>query len=485
MGIALAVGAILGVRAAMGNAALWAVLAAGLAIALFAGLPRASWSILACFAAGCVTGALVASIRAPEAPPPRPARLPGTIHATILNDPQSTSVGVLATIRWQDSDGVAHASSAFLPAAPTLQRGDQVTARLEKTTLQPDEPLIAESIIITHRPAGMLGLRNDIRSAIRSGLDRRVRGAPGALALGLLIGDDSSLTARQRASIRNAGLAHITAVSGWNVSVVVAGIAACFAILHLRGPIWTGLQIAGVAAFVWLVGPDPPVVRAAIMCVAVFAARALGRPAHSITLLALTAAAMLCVSPGLFSSISFQLTIAATAGLLIAGAIAARWEASWSPIAGVALTAALAGVATMPVTWAAFGTLTPVGIPANIVVAPIVVVAAYSAIAAALAAPVPLLGAVAGSVAWALGRLILEAANVLSAIPYGHWQAPPLGPPGQAGVVATLVLFGAAFTPEGRAIRRQIDAWMTVSPTSCIAALTGAAVVLIACIVTL
>jgi ComEC/Rec2-related protein len=464
---------------------LWAALAFALALALVTALPRTTWSVLACFAAGCLIGILAGIMRAPDDPPPLPSELPTTIAGTIDSDPLTIAGGSLAFLQWRGIDGATRRTAFFLPPAPDVFRGDAVNIALETDPDPVVEPLAAEAVVVIERATGLDAARNAMRATIEEHLNQRVPGAPGALALGLLIGDDSDLPANHRDDLRAAGLSHITAVSGWNVTVVVSAIAAAFAIFGLRGPAWTAVQILGLATFVWIVGAEPPVVRAALMCLAVFAARGLGRPAHSITLLAVVAAAMVCVSPGLLSSISFQLTIAATAGLLVAGAVASFFSGWQGPVIAALLTAACAGMATMPIIAAAFGSFSITTIPANVVASPLVPLAAATSAATVLLAPIPGVGIVIGSLAWLTNAAILRVAEFFAGVPQSNWQFEPISTAAQAGVFTALLLVGGALTPEGRLIRRRVGTWAIAAPVSCAFAVAGASAVPVVSIATL
>lgn len=485
MGIALAVGALLGVRAAGGSVAFWAIIVISLAAMLAIALPHVARPIIASFIIGCMIGTFCGYWRAPDAPPPLPETLPATLSAQVVDDPFAIPSGLYATILWVADDGTTYRSPIYLPIAPAPQRGDAVTVRLATAAPQPLNPLAADAVVITKRATGLGGLRNTIRAETAQRLNTTVQGSTAALALGLLIGDDSGLTGTQRESLRAAGLSHITAVSGWNVAVVVAAIAALFAALRLHGLPWTIFQLAGVAAFVWIVGPDPPVARAALMCLAVTAARTLGRPAHSITLLALTAAVMACISPGLLGTVSFQLTLAATAGLLIAGIYKAESDDPLSHATRVVLTAVLAGLATAPILAAEFGTLSLIGIPANIVLSPVIVFASFASLAAVLLAPLPLLGVLAGSIAWLPNALTLWSAEQLASVPYGYLGFEPLSNAARAAITIVMLAFAGLLTPEGKLLRRRLIAWADTSPGPCAASLAGGAVALLLCIATL
>jgi competence protein ComEC len=95
------------------------------------------------------------------------------------------------------------------------------------------------------------------------------------------------------------GLSHIAAVSGWNVSVVVATTGALFRAFGARGWRWLIVQLILLAGYVWIVGLEPPIQRAAIMGAIALVALQLGRPAHILTLLTITAGIMAAWNPAI------------------------------------------------------------------------------------------------------------------------------------------------------------------------------------------
>jgi competence protein ComEC len=104
-------------------------------------------------------------------------------------------------------------------------------------------------------------------------------------------------------------------------------------------------------------------------------------------------AAMLAVDPGLIDDVAFQLSAAATAGVMLVAPVIRDWTLArfgWTEAAGrsalveVAATATGATLAVVPVQAAAFGYVSLWSIPANIAVAPLyegtVLIAAFAAL---------------------------------------------------------------------------------------------------------
>lgn len=292
-------------------------------------------------------------------------------------------------------------------------------------------------------------------------LDRAFRGAIGgldpdaaALVQGLALGEDADLSSTAREEIRTAGLGHLTAVSGANIAIVV-GVAMWVA--RLVGVSRIGALVpasVALAGYVWLVGPEPSVMRAAAMASVALVGVLLGG-GSGVTALASAVTILLVWDPGLGSSRGFALSCAATLGLILAAPTGRRAVERFSrrvpeplavPVTVVVaafVTSVAAAVATAPllasygegVSWAA--------IVANVLVAPVVpLVTVGGLVVMALAVIVP---SVAEVVAWAPG---VGAAWIVHV---GHWAATMPGGrtalPGtwQSGAVLALILLILAF----------------------------------------
>ena len=139
-----------------------------------------------------------------------------------------------------------------------------------------------------------------------------------ALVQGILLGNDNQLPAELKQSFQNSGTSHIIAISGFNIAII-AGLAISF-----FGK-WFGKWKGAIAAlfaiilYTILVGASPSVVRAAIMGSLSLAGILIGRRNSGLNTLSLTAAAMLAADPYLLWSVSFQLSVTATLGLVLFG----------------------------------------------------------------------------------------------------------------------------------------------------------------------
>lgn len=249
----------------------------------------------------------------------------------------------------------------------------------------------------------------------------------------LVLGDTSALTPMAVDDFRVAGLTHLTAVSGANVTIVCGAVLLTAALVGPRAAaVLAGLTLV---AFVGVVQPSASVLRAAVMgAIALFAVVS-RRRRQAVPALAATVLVLMITTPELAVDIGFALSVAATAGLVV---IAPRWSArfverGWpKPLADAVAVACAAQLVTAPLVAGLSGAVSVVSVLANLAVA--VVIPPITVIGTAAAAVVPLWPAAArflirftGPELWWLRHVARWAAAVPGA-------AVPV-PPGLPGVV--------------------------------------------------
>lgn len=471
MGIAFGLGVVFGIRAVAGSPlGVLPVVVLLLAAAVVTTATARNLCLIATF--GCALGAGAEFRQSSEQPPFLTGAPAGAIVGSIRSDLQVTAAGVMTTVTWHDAGGVERQSRVLLPPSPNVRRGDRVELH-GSIEGERGELIFADRVRLVERAGWLEQQRRTIREYLTQKVQRHVPGTPGALTLGLLIGDDSALTRAELEDLRRAGLSHLTAVSGWNVTLVTSTVGLLFLRFGLRGWGWTSLQLAALGGFVWIVGLDPPVTRAAIMAVAGLTAVRLGRPAHSLTVLTISAALMVAVSPDALTSLSFQLSGIATLGLIVAARITHGSE-GWKAIVLTPVVATgTIGAITAPLLASEFGTLSLLTVPSNILAAPLVPAATVLGVIVVAASPFPAMAAVFGWGAWLLSALLLWLARVIAAVPYGFYEFAPLSDVAQAAMYAALLVGVMLTLPEGRLIGRKAAEWVRREPVG--AALSGSA----------
>jgi len=272
-----------------------------------------------------------------------------------------------------------------------------------------------------------------VRDRLDIGLARSLPEPEAALASGLLMGRDDALSEEVTEAFRRSGLAHIVAVSGANVVVVTALVFAVGSPLAGRR---RALLPAGTAvvAYVFLAGAGWSIIRAALMACIYLGGEYAGRARSSLPALAAAAVVITAIRPAASFDVGFQLSLAATAGLITCGPWVRFLLLSAAGSAGrsilprtifevLALTIS-ATFATLPVTWAVFGRVSLVSPLANVVVEPLFAVALVcSGITAALSLVSPSFGWAAGIPAYYPLHYMVSTAETLS-----RWEMASVAP---------------------------------------------------------
>ena len=188
------------------------------------------------------------------------------------------------------------------------------------------------------RERGSAGYWRSI-AELRSRLWHDSRGDDGrAFVVSSLFGVRAALSTDRRRELGIAGLGHLIAVSGMQVSLVAwtihrVSMRALAPFVPSVGLAF-GCSLVAVLAYVGLVGGEAPAVRAAIMVATLGLAAMLGRPAHGLTVLAFTSCVMLMIRPCWIFDIGFQLSFAAMAAILKmperSGLMLQSWRVGWA-----------------------------------------------------------------------------------------------------------------------------------------------------------
>ena len=254
-------------------------------------------------------------------------------------------------------------------------------------------PVVLRNPIVQERapPGGaVLRVSERVRDAARRRALERLAPERAGLLVGMALGDTSLLPQELERDFRAAGLTHFMAVSGANLAVVLA------AGLWLAGVGGAGrraLAVVGIVLVVLLVVVtrwEPSVLRAGVMAGLVLLGVASGRGPGGRRALCLAVVVLLLADPGLAGALGFQLSVAATAGVLWLGPATARALPDRIPERvrkGVGMTLG-AQAAAMPVLALVFGSVSLAGLPANLLGLPLAGGPMLLGVVAAATAPV-------------------------------------------------------------------------------------------------
>jgi competence protein ComEC len=276
-------------------------------------------------------------------------------------------------------------------------------------------------------PSPGLRLVERVREGLRQAVAER-RPEARALVPALVLGDTSVLAPELTADFLSTGLAHLTAVSGANLTLLLAFLLTIARWIGVRGWWLRIIGVAGVIIFIALCRTEPSVLRAAAMGLVALAALGSGSRAAGVRNLAVASMILLLVDPFLSRSIGFALSVLASAGIIW---WALRWSMiinRWLPliIAESVAVPLAAQLATTPVTAAISERVSLSGLAANALAGPFVGPATVLGFAAAGASLInPTLAAVFGFGAAWCAQMIIWIARIGSQLPGSDWQLPP------------------------------------------------------------
>jgi competence protein ComEC len=230
--------------------------------------------------------------------------------------------------------------------------------------------------------------RLSISDRIRAALP----GESGAVAAALITGDRSAISQGSLSDMRDAGLAHLLAISGLHLGLVATilffvtrAILATFEPVALRWPIKkiaAIMALIGAFGYLMMTGGTIPTQRAFLMTGLALLAITMDRSPFSLRLVAFGAFSILLIAPEALLGASFQMSFAAVVALVAAyetfGDRFRAWIYDGGParrasayLLGVALTTVIASAATGVFAAHQFGRIAYYGLAANLLAVPI------------------------------------------------------------------------------------------------------------------
>jgi competence protein ComEC len=227
--------------------------------------------------------------------------------------------------------------------------------------------------VVLEEPGALLDTASVVRGAIRESVTE-VPARERSLVPALVVGDDQGMPSDMVESFRVAGLTHLLAVSGTNLTLVVGFVLILARWLGVRARGLVVVGALGVAGFVLLARAEPSVVRAAAMGSVALIGMGFNGREKGVRALGVAVFLLLLFQPWLALSVGFVLSALATAGILFLAPpwrdALMRWLPRWAAEA-VAVPMAAQLVCT-PVVAAISGQVSMVAVLANMLVAPAV-----------------------------------------------------------------------------------------------------------------
>ena len=240
-------------------------------------------------------------------------------------------------------------------------------------------------------PDGLVSRIQWLRETIASRITAVIPGAAGAVSVTLLTGASRGIPEADHAAFRASGLAHLLAVAGLHIGIVMAfalGAARNLMALSERASLfWPAKKLAVVFAlcvgggYMMLTGAHVPIVRSFAMACLLTLAILAGRQPVSLRGLGLAGIALMLIAPYEVPGVSFQMSFSAVLALisgyealrpwlrLVYGKSLAKRLASYA--IALALTSTLAGTASLPYGAYHFGHVQIYYVLSNIVAVPV------------------------------------------------------------------------------------------------------------------
>ena len=209
------------------------------------------------------------------------------------------------------------------------------------------------------------------RRNITLDLQNAIPGDAGALAAGVVTGDDSGLSMEAEQAFSRTGTRHITAVSGQNVGLLIGFLAVWMRPGRRATRLFThAAMIILVWLYVLMVGLEAPAMRAAIFATAMILGSWFGKRPDPLTILSLTLGGMAVLDPRMVDSVGFWLSSAAS-WALCSSVITRESSGIMTGMIDSVKGVMAANIATLPILLWTFGEWSPMSLLANLLIGPI------------------------------------------------------------------------------------------------------------------
>jgi ComEC/Rec2-related protein len=202
------------------------------------------------------------------------------------------------------------------------------------------------------------------------------KGNTAALAKGLILGGTGDFSQSFKKNLQASGTSHLVAVSGYNVSIITVALFGFLRLAFSRRFAITS-TIVVLIGFCLMTGATASVVRASIMGLLFVFAKLIGRRTAAFNSLFAAALVMVLINPFTIYDVGFQLSFAATFGLVVGSAFITLPELKKRrpylfELILVLITTILAQIFTLPILLMSFGRISILAPIANLLILPLV-----------------------------------------------------------------------------------------------------------------
>ncbi|MBQ7375846.1 MAG: ComEC/Rec2 family competence protein [Clostridia bacterium] len=285
-----------------------------------------------------------------------------------------------------------------------LEQGDQIIATVDTNSLAPrdlpdldDDCLLVLNVNgdegVTYKKAdaaaafsldGLLALANKLQRAAANYVDE-IFGEDAPLVKGMLLNDKSGLSSNTRSQFSRAGAAHLLAVSGLHVSLLLGALELLLKKLLVPKKLRIVVIIIGGALLLALTDFSPSAVRSVFMLFAVYLGFMLSEENDAPTSLFCSVALITLISPHSVNDVGLWLSFSATLGLVVvypyierklpyiekSKKLSKKLLRLGVSTLKVALIAIVANFFTLPIMWYCFGSASIVAVISNLFLSPL------------------------------------------------------------------------------------------------------------------
>ncbi len=237
---------------------------------------------------------------------------------------------------------------------PSLGRASSAVSYARVTILSTQQPWLTQ-----------------VKTEFSKGVRRALPEPSASFMLGIMIGARSTLPKQIQDLLAAVGLSHITAVSGYNLTIIIVAMARVFGKKWQWGGLVASLWL--IIGFVVLTGASASIVRAGIMSSAFLLARYYGRKLDMLACLGIGVLVTLSWSPSYLHDLGWQLSFLALTGIILLTPVFIAVIPKRFGVLGEVVAVSLAAqLATLPLIAFTFGTVALVSPLANALILPLV-----------------------------------------------------------------------------------------------------------------
>lgn len=290
------------------------------------------------------------------------------------------------------------------------------------------------AITVKAQPDNMRLLKKiaQIRAHVLQSMEKAMPSTDAAAVFAMLFGGYSGIDPELLASFTTTGIVHILSVSGSHITLLAGTIIAIGRLFGIRQQMNIAILLIVIGIYCVFCGLVPPVLRAAMMGLLSYVGIILGKDNQSRYLLSIVVLFMLIIWPQLAFNISFQLSFAATAGLLYTATFFQQKLYRLPRFMSISLSITLgAQFFCLPFLSWYFHTISLSSLVANIIVVPFIDVIIIAALAAVIISQMlPFLTVIIFVVCSLLLGVVYEMTSLLSLLPGSSIYLPYLTVPG-------------------------------------------------------